>query len=48
VTVLGRPVVDASTYSAIVMMVILTTLMTPPALKWRFGSRPPESAAAPD
>lgn len=44
VSVAGRPVVDANTYSAIVMMVILTTLMTPPALKWRFGSRPPETA----
>jgi len=47
VSVAGRPVVDASTYSAIVMMVILTTLMTPPALKWRFGSRPPETAPTP-
>ena len=47
VSVLGRPVVDASTYSAIVMMVVLTTLMTPPALKWRFASRPPESAPTP-
>lgn len=46
-SVVGRPVVDASLYSAIVMMVILTTLLTPPALKWRFGSRPVERAAAP-
>jgi Kef-type K+ transport system membrane component KefB len=36
----GRPVIDARTYAAIVMMVILTTLVTPPALKWRFGPRP--------
>jgi Kef-type K+ transport system membrane component KefB len=28
---------DATTYSAIVAMVILTTLVTPPALKWSLG-----------
>jgi Kef-type K+ transport system membrane component KefB len=33
-TVDGKPVVDASTFSAIVIMVILTTLLTPPALAW--------------
>ncbi len=37
-SVAGVAVVDARTYSAIVMMVILTTLVTPPALKWRFGA----------
>jgi Kef-type K+ transport system membrane component KefB len=36
----GRPVIDARTYAALVMMVILTTLVTPPALKWRFASSP--------
>ncbi len=30
----GRPIVDAATYSAIVAMVIVTTMVTPPALKW--------------
>ena len=39
-SIAGAPVLDSRLYSAIVMMVILTTLMTPPALKWRFGSAP--------
>jgi Na+:H+ antiporter len=30
----GERIITASTYSAIVVMVILTTLVTPPALKW--------------
>lgn len=30
----GEPVISASTYSAIVVMVMLTTMVTPPALKW--------------
>jgi hypothetical protein len=29
----GSPVVSSSTYSAVVIMVILTTLVTPPLLK---------------
>jgi Kef-type K+ transport system membrane component KefB len=33
-TLQGSPVVGKSLYSAIVIMVILTTLITPPALKW--------------
>lgn len=36
----GQAVVDGHTHSAIVMMVILTTLFAPAALKWRFGARP--------
>jgi len=39
-SIAGQPVLDARLYSAIVMMVILTTLVTPPALKWRFGAVP--------
>lgn len=35
-TVAGRPVVDQSVFSAVVVMVIATTLITPPALKWSF------------
>lgn len=35
----GRPVVDGSVFSAIVAMVIVTTMITPPALKWSFGRR---------
>ena len=30
----GEHIIDAATYSAIVIMVMLTTLTTPPALKW--------------
>jgi Kef-type K+ transport system membrane component KefB len=35
----SRPVVSQSTFSAIVVMVMLTTLLTPPALAWAFGRR---------
>jgi Kef-type K+ transport system membrane component KefB len=30
----GKPIVDPSIFSAIVVMVIVTTMITPPALKW--------------
>lgn len=30
----GRPLIDGATYSAIVIVVIVTTLATPPALRW--------------
>jgi Kef-type K+ transport system membrane component KefB len=33
-TVQGERIVDAATYSAVVVMVIVTTMITPPALKW--------------
>jgi Kef-type K+ transport system membrane component KefB len=39
----GQRIVDAATYSAIVVMVIVTTMVTPPALKWsiaRHAARP--------
>jgi Kef-type K+ transport system membrane component KefB len=32
--VAGQPVVDSATYAAVVIMVIVTTLITPPALRW--------------
>jgi Kef-type K+ transport system membrane component KefB len=35
----GAPMVDVKTFSAIVVMVILTTLATPPLLKWSLGRR---------
>jgi Na+:H+ antiporter len=35
----GRPLISETTYSAVVVMVILTTMATPPALKWSFGRR---------
>lgn len=33
----GSPVVDTSTFGAVVIMVILTTMVTPPLIKWKFG-----------
>jgi len=35
--VAGRPVVSSAVFSAVVVMVIITTLITPPALKWSFS-----------
>jgi Kef-type K+ transport system membrane component KefB len=35
----GEHIIDAATYSAVVMMVMLTTLVTPPLLKWSLGRR---------
>jgi Kef-type K+ transport system membrane component KefB len=35
----GNPVIDRNTYSALVVMVMLTTLVTPPVLKARLGRR---------
>ena len=35
----GERVLDAATYSAIVVMVIVTTMITPPALKWGLSRR---------
>jgi Na+:H+ antiporter len=35
--VAGKPVVDRSVFSAVVVMVMVTTIITPPALKWSFG-----------
>jgi Kef-type K+ transport system membrane component KefB len=36
-TLHGAPVVDSATYGVVVIMVIVTTLVTPPLVKWRFG-----------
>jgi Kef-type K+ transport system membrane component KefB len=38
-TVAGRAVVDESLFSAVVVTVIVTTVITPPALKWSFERR---------
>jgi Kef-type K+ transport system membrane component KefB len=38
-TIGGMPVVSPAIYSAIVIMVILTTMAAPPALKWSLGRR---------
>jgi len=47
-TVNGYPVVDPDVLSAVVIMVMITTLVTPPLLKWKFGrnSRPVSSGEA--
>jgi Kef-type K+ transport system membrane component KefB len=37
----GKPIIDRSTFSAVVMMVIVTTMITPPALKWSFFRKAP-------
>ncbi len=37
--VAGEHIIDAATYSAVVIMVMLTTLITPPALKWSLNRR---------
>lgn len=42
-TLNGKPVIDSATYGAVVMMVIITTLVTPPLITWRFS----RSAVAP-
>lgn len=35
----GKPVISDGTYSAVVMMVIITTMCTPPVLKWALTRR---------
>ncbi len=37
----GRPVVDVATFSAVVVMVLATTMVTPPLLKWSLARRTP-------
>jgi Na+:H+ antiporter len=37
----GRPVVDEAIFSAVVIMVVVTTMVTPPALKWSFARHRP-------
>jgi Kef-type K+ transport system membrane component KefB len=36
-TLHGKPVIDSATYGVVVIMVLVTTLVTPPLIKWRFG-----------
>ena len=33
----AQPIIDSATYGAVVIMVVLTTLVTPPLIKWRFS-----------
>ena len=46
-TVHGEHIVDARIYSAIVVAVMMTTLLTPPALKWRLQRNSSLPAAQP-
>jgi Kef-type K+ transport system membrane component KefB len=39
-TVAGEHVIEKSTYAAVLIMVIVTTLVTPPALKWALARKP--------
>jgi Kef-type K+ transport system membrane component KefB len=41
----GAPIIDSSSFSAVVAMVVVTTMVTPPALKWSL-SRPSRRPAA--
>lgn len=46
----GVPVVDDNTFSAVVVMVMITTMVTPPLLKWsllRGDKKPADQAAGP-
>lgn len=42
-TIQGAPVIDRNTYSAVVIMVIVTTLVTPPALRWSLRRNQPDA-----
>jgi Kef-type K+ transport system membrane component KefB len=43
----GHPVVNAAIFSGVVIMVMVTTLVTPPLLKWRLGRKTPPSEPEP-
>jgi len=45
-TLNGEQLIDAATFSALVVMVMVTTLVTPPALKWSTGRRAISKPAA--
>jgi Kef-type K+ transport system membrane component KefB len=38
-SIAGQRIIDEAVYSAVVVMVIVTTMVTPPALKWSLGRR---------
>lgn len=40
-----EPVISAATFGAVVIMVIITTLVTPPSLKWSLARRPSAAPA---
>jgi Kef-type K+ transport system membrane component KefB len=39
-TIAGEPVISGPVFSAVVAMVIVTTVVTPPLLKWNLGRKP--------
>lgn len=46
---ISEPVIGAGTFGVVIIMVIVTTLMTPPALKWALArSRPPDKDESTD
>ena len=45
-TIAGERIVDEGVFSAVVVMVIVTTVITPPALKWSFGRAASKAAPA--
>jgi Kef-type K+ transport system membrane component KefB len=45
-TVAGKPILGPGEFAAIVAMVLLTTLVTPPLLRWRLGGRVPPAVGA--
>jgi hypothetical protein len=44
----GKPILGPGEFAAIVAMVLLTTLVTPPLLRWRLGRRGPAAGVAAD
>ena len=42
----GKPVIDDNTFSAIVVMVMVTTMVTPPLLKWSLTRNDPKPESA--
>jgi len=46
-SVRGEPLVDAGIYSAVVIMVVVTTMATPPALRWSLARRDRQSSTVP-
>lgn len=45
-TIAGQPVLGAGEFAAIVAMVLLTTLVTPPLLRWRMGAGRPDASGS--
>ena len=41
----GQPVIDDNTFSAIIVMVMITTMVTPPLLKWALTQKDPKPIA---